>query len=128
VCWDCGGKLRRPITLLQNTIAVHNGDDQSALCSGAITSLGHNLIGDSSCIVAPQVGDLIGQADPGLGQLADDRTPGNAQYLLTSDSPAIDAANDAVCPKKDQIGRPRAPRCDIGAIEFRRRDLILATQ
>jgi hypothetical protein len=115
-------------TLLQNTIVAHNGDAQFALCTGGVTSLGHNLIGDSSCIVAPQLGDLIGQADAGLGQLTDDGTPGNAHYLLTSDSPAIDAANDAVCPKKDQLGRPRAPHCDIGAIEFRRTDVTLATQ
>ena len=116
------------ITLLQNTIVVHNGDAPFALCLGVVTSLGHNLIGDSSCIVAPQQGDVIGQADAGLGQLVDDGTPGNAHYLLISDSPAIDAANDAVCPKKDQLGRPRAPRCDIGAIEFRRTDVTLATQ
>ena len=116
------------ITLLQNTIVVHNGSDPSALCTGVVTSLGHNLIGDSSCIVAPQQGDVIGQVDAGLGQLVDDGTPGNAHYLLISDSPAIDAANDAVCPKKDQLGRPRAPRCDIGAIEFRRTDVTLATE
>jgi len=115
-------------TLLQNTIVVHNGDAPFALCLGVVTSLGHNLIGDSSCIVAPQQGDVIGQADAGLGQLVDDGTAGNAHYLLVSDSPAIDAANDAVCPKKDQLGRPRAPRCDIGAIEFRRTDVTLATQ
>ena len=115
-------------TRLQNTIVVHNGDNPSALCAGVITSLGHNLIGDSSCIVAPQQGDVIGQPDAGLGQLVDDGTPGNAHYLLISDSPAIDAANNAVCPKKDQLGRPRAPRCDIGAIEFRRTDVTLATQ
>ena len=115
-------------TRLQNTIVVHNGDATFALCLGAVTSLGHNLIGDSSCIVAPQQGDVIGQPDAGLDQLVDDGTPGNAHYLLVSDSPAIDAANNAVCPKKDQLGRPRAPRCDIGAIEFRRTDVTLATQ
>jgi hypothetical protein len=71
---------------------------------------------------------VIGQVDAGLGQLADDGTPGNAHYRLVSDSPAIHAANDAVCPKKDQLGPPRAPRCDIGAIEFRRTDVITATQ
>ena len=31
---------------------------------------------------------------------------------------AIDAANTSVCPEKDQIGQPRKPHCDIGAIEF----------
>ena len=115
-------------TLLQNTIVVHHGDDQFALCVGVITSLGHNLVGDSSCIVAPQLGDLIG-ADAGLGPLVDgDGTPGNAHYPVLPDSQAIDAANDAACTKKDQIGRPRAPHCDIGAVEFRRADVTTATE
>jgi hypothetical protein len=44
-------------------------------------------------------------------------------------SPAIDAGNDAVCPRWDQLGQRRVDipgvgtsRCDIGAIEFQPRD------
>jgi hypothetical protein len=115
-------------TLLQNTIVVHSSDDGSVEdCGGVITSLGNNLIGDpSSCIITLQPSDLTG--DAGLGQLVDDGTPGNAHYALLPDSPAVDAANDAACSKKDQIGRPRQPHCDIGAVEFRRSDVTAATE
>ena len=34
-------------------------------------------------------------------------------------SPAVDAGDDAVCPRTDQIGGKRKGPCDIGAIEFR---------
>jgi hypothetical protein len=61
--------------------------------------------------------DLTG--DPGLGTFTDNGTPGNGHFPLLATSPAIDAANNSVCPKKDQIGQPRKPQCDIGAIEFR---------
>ena len=114
--------------LLQNTILAHSSDDEFVQdCAGIITSLGNNLIGDpSSCIITLQPSDLIG--DAGLGQLLDDGTAGTAHYPLLLDSQAIDAANDAACLRKDQIGRPRRPECDIGAIEFRRADKTLATE
>jgi hypothetical protein len=105
-------------TLLENTILVHDSDDLSVLCGGAVTSLGNNVIDDPSSSCNVTVSDLTG--DAGLGQLVDDGTPGNAHYPLLPDSQAVDAANDDACLKKDQLGRPRAPRCDIGAVEFRR--------
>ena len=113
--------------LLQNTILVHSSDNEFAQdCAGIITSLGNNLIGDpSSCIITLQPSDLTG--DAGLGQLVDDGTAGKAHYPLLLDSQAIDAANDAACLRKDQIGQPRHPECDIGAIEFRA-DERLATE
>lgn len=122
-------------TLLDNTIVVHDSEDESVQdCAGLITSLGNNLIGDpfavhpffAPCNITLQPSDLTG--DAGLDDLADDGTPGGAHYPLLPDSQAIDVANDAACPKKDQIGQPRAPRCDIGAIEFRRSDVVTTTQ
>ena len=115
-------------TLLQNTIVVHNSDHGFVQdCAGLVTSLGNNLIGDPfACNITLQLSDLTGEAS--LGAFTDDGTPGNAHYALLPDSPAVDVANDAACPKRDQIGRPRAPHCDIGAVEFRRSDVILATQ
>lgn len=115
-------------TLLANTIVVHDSQDTDVQdCAGDITSVGNNLIGDpSGCNISLQLSDLTG--DAGLGQLLDDGTPGNARFPLLPDSQAIDAANDAACPKKDQIGRPRAPHCDIGAVEFRRSDVTPATE
>jgi hypothetical protein len=105
-------------TYIQNTV-VFSPDPTVLDCVGAITSLGHNLIRNpSSCLVTVQASDLVG--DAGLGELIDDGTPGNAHFPLVSTSQAIDAADDAVCPRKDQLGRPRAPQCDIGAVEFQR--------
>jgi hypothetical protein len=105
-------------TILQNTILARNtnpplGQD----CIGPITSLGNNLIGDlTGCSVVLQPSDLTGNA--GLGTFTDNGTPGNGHVPLLATSPAINAANDAVCAEKDQIGQPRKPHCDIGAIEF----------
>jgi hypothetical protein len=119
---------------LQNTILALNmapyalspSDD----CFGVITSLGTNLLGDAmGCSITPQPGDLIGISNPGVGDFTDDGTPGNGHIPLLPTSPAIDAGNDAVCPRQDQLGQPRVnipgvgtSRCDIGAIEFQPRD------
>ena len=104
--------------VLQNTILAGNvgvGMD----CSGPapVESLGTNLIGDpSGCAIDLQSDDLIG--DPGLDTFVDDGAPGHGHFPLLAISPAIDAANEAVCPVTDQIGQPRVGRCDIGAVEF----------
>jgi hypothetical protein len=106
-------------TILRNTILVHNSEDTDVQdCAGVVTSLGNNLIGDPfACGMAIQLSDRIG--DAGLGSLVDDGTAGEAHYPLLPDSQAIDAANGAICPTKDQIGRPRTKQhCDIGAVEF----------
>jgi hypothetical protein len=104
-------------TFLQNTIIVHDVQQPGYGCSGVVTSLGNNLIGDpTGCTITLQLTDFVGEAN--LGALTDDGTPGNAHYPLLPESRAIDSANDEACPKKDQIGQPRQPRCDIGAVEF----------
>jgi hypothetical protein len=105
-------------TFLQNTIVTHNAEDTFVQdCEGPITSLGNNLISDTAgCAIVLQPTDLTG--DAGLCPFTDNGTPGNGHFPLLATSRAINAANDAVCPKKDQIGQPRKPHCDIGAIEF----------
>jgi len=112
-------------TILQNTLLARNvgsirqgsGPD----CIGVVISLGHNLIGDlTGCTITLQPTDLTG--DPGLGDFADNGTPGNGHIPLLKTSQAIDAGNKAVCPRTDQLGRLRLGACDIGAIEFRHRD------
>src|SRR5262249_53079161 len=86
-------------------------------CAGTLTSGGNNLIRDPvGCAINLQPSDLTG--DAGLGPFTDDGTPGNGHFPLLPTSRAIDAANASVCPEKDQIGQPRKPHCDIGAIEF----------
>ena len=90
-------------------------------CAGSITSLGHNLIGDpTGCTITLQPSDLTG--DPGLGPFTDNGRPGNGHFPLLPTSQAIEAGNNALCPRTDQLGRRRIGPCDIGAIEFRDRD------
>jgi len=105
-------------TFLQNAILTHNAEETFIQdCDGPITSLGNNLISDTAgCNIVLQPTDLTG--DAGLDAFMDNGTPGNGHFPLLPTSPAIDAANANVCPKKDQIGQPRKPHCDIGAIEF----------
>jgi hypothetical protein len=129
-----GGGLSGSATL-QNTILALNTDtvsDDSPDCSGVVTSLGNNLFGDlSGCTIALQASDvdLEGNHDPGLGDFTDNGQPGTGYVPLLPNSLAIDAGNDAACPKKDQLGQPRmkikgvgTSRCDIGAIEFQHWD------
>jgi hypothetical protein len=105
---------------LQNIILARNtilGTGQDSDCAGPITSLGNNLIGTpSDCTITLQPTDLRG--NPGLDAYTDDGTPGNGYFPLLLTSQAIDAGNDAACPKIDQLGEPRHKPCDIGAIEF----------
>src|SRR5262249_14341216 len=107
-------------TTLQNTIVARNTDSNGIPvrdCTGTVASGGNNIIGNPvGCAIDLQPSDITG--DPGLGPFTDNGRPGNGHFPLLHTSRAIDAANDAVCPKKDQIGQPRKPHCDIGAIEF----------
>ena len=95
---------------LQNTVlALNTLQDPLAPaapdCGGPVTSLGNNLIGDpTGCTIT------LLPSDPGL--------PGEGYFPLLPNSPAIDAGNDAVCSKRDQLGEKRVGPCDIGAIEF----------
>ena len=106
-------------TILKNTIIVHDPAEPLIQdCAGPVTSRGNNLIGDlTGCTVTFQPGDLTG--DAGLAAFTDDGTPGNGHFPLLKDSQAVDAGNDAFCPRRDQIGQLRKGQCDIGAIEFR---------
>jgi hypothetical protein len=108
-----------------NTILAGNTPNE---CRGAVTSLGHNLIGDpTGCTITLQPSDLTG--DPGLDVFTDDGTSGHGYFPLLPTSQAIDAGDDAVCPRRDQLGQRRVnipgvgtSRCDIGAIEFPGKD------
>jgi hypothetical protein len=115
--------------LLLNTILAQNSFTRfpfplpgSGLdCAGSITSLGHNLIGDpTGCTITLQPSDLTG--DPGFGPFTDNGQPGNGHFPLLPTSQAIDAGNDDLCPRTDQLGRRRIGPCDMGAITFRDRD------
>ena len=123
-----GGGIQRfagAVTLL-NTLLAGNTDlgGQAPDCSGLLTSLGHNLIGNlTGCAFASTTGDQVGAGanplDPGLGPLQDNGgfTPTHALQL---GGPAIDAGDNATCAVTDQRGvtRPFGPACDIGAFEL----------
>ena len=109
----------RGTVVLLNTLLARNtpGSAGTLDCSGPITSLGYNLIDDpTGCDITLQPTDLTG--DPGLGAFTDNGSPGNGHFPLLSTSQAIDAGNNAVCLRRDQLGERRAGPCDIGAITF----------
>jgi len=126
---NSGGGLSA-IATMQNTIIAKNTAFQGPDCSGSgITSLGHNIIGTTTgCSIALQSSDQVG--DPLLGDFIDPGSPGNGRFSLRSDSPAIDAGDNAACAalSTDQLGQPRSVSgsvpldglriCDIGAAEF----------
>lgn len=126
-----GGGIRNKedtlsVVKLENTILAQNtvvgGQSIGPDCFGPITSLGNNVIGDTSdCTITLQSTDLTG--DPGLGTFTDDGIAGNGHFPLLPNSRAIDAGNNAICLSNpilatDQIGDPRVGVCDIGSIEF----------
>ena len=107
-----------PSLKLTNTIITGNqwyACEQHAAGTVSLTSGGNNLIQDGSC--SPVASDLINGAAQ-IGPLADNGGP-TFTHALSSGSPAIDAANDALCPATDQRGtnRPQGTHCDIGAYE-----------
>jgi beta-glucanase (GH16 family) len=81
-----------------------------------LVSGGHNLIQDDTC--NPVATDLI-VSDAGIGPLGENGGP-TWTHALLPDSPALDAADDLVCPATDQRGvlRPQGLYCDIGAFEL----------
>jgi hypothetical protein len=112
------GDLEMENTIVARNEFVLNGFPVGpADCSGPVTSLGHNLIGDlTGCTITLKPGDLTG--DAGLGDFTDDGAPGNGRFPLLASNPAIDVGNEMACSATDQLGPPRLGACDIGAIEF----------
>jgi hypothetical protein len=105
--------------IIKNTIIAGNDDPISGVlnCDGpAMRTLGHNLIGDGTCI-APATGDLQ-NTDPKLGLLADNGGI-TESFAPLAGSPVIDGGDNSGCPGFDQRGYPRpiAAACDIGAVE-----------
>jgi CSLREA domain-containing protein len=113
------GEVRMRDTLLAGNIdrsaPPHAPDCMQS--GGVITSLGNNLVGNTTgCAYAGAAGDRLDQA-PVLGPLGANggATPTHA---LLAGSPAIDGGS-ASCPATDQRGvaRPQGLGCDIGAFE-----------
>jgi beta-glucanase (GH16 family) len=107
------------LTLINTIIAGNSGSQcfYAPFGSGTVTatSLGHNLVSDTSCFAVAS--DLI-VGDAQIGPLANNGGP-TLTHALSPGSPAIDAADDASCPATDQRGvtRPQGSHCDIGSYE-----------
>jgi hypothetical protein len=109
---------------IRNTIAASNTAATFPDVTGALTSQGHNLIGDGTGGSGFVASDLVGSAqnpiDPRLGPLANNGGPTQTMALLPG-SRAIDAGDNTDAPEWDQRG-PGFPRIvngiiDIGAFE-----------
>jgi hypothetical protein len=100
---------------LHNTIVSGPSEPTGFACHGKVTSLDNNIFFDPACAVALLPHDRTG--DPGLGDFIDFGAPGRGFFLLSSNSQALDAGDNAACLPADQRGRLRSGGCDIGAIE-----------
>jgi parallel beta-helix repeat protein len=107
-----------------NTIFKSGASGENIYNAAHFVSAGHNLSNDPAGGdngVGPggllnQPGD-IRNTNPQLGPLADNGGPTKTMALL-SNSPAIDAGNNANAPPADQRGYFRNGTSDIGAFEF----------
>ncbi len=105
---------------IYDTILADNGADTAGPdLGGVITSLGHNLIGNTSGGSGYATSDLV-NVNPQLGPLQNNAGPTQTMALLAG-SPAIDAGDNTNAPAYDQRG-PGFPRIvngtiDIGAFE-----------
>jgi CSLREA domain-containing protein len=118
---NVAGTVRIQNSIIAGNLAATNPD-----CSGQMSSLGNNLIGNSAGCDVSQDGtnqsDLVGTQNellnPLLGPLQDNDGVTFTHALLPG-SPAIDAGSTESCPATDQRGvaRPQGAACDIGAFE-----------
>jgi beta-glucanase (GH16 family) len=113
-----GGSFVPTLTLTNSIITGNQWYACERFASGTaanVVSGGNNLVQDNSC--NPAASDLI-NPNAQIGALSNNGGPTSTHALLTG-SPAIDAANDALCPATDQRGvtRPQGAHCDIGSYE-----------
>jgi hypothetical protein len=110
-----------PTTILKNTIVALNTADEGPDIDGAITSQGHNLIGNNKDASGFAESDFVGTVDnpidPLLGPLQDNGGPTQTMALLEG-SLAIDNGDPDGAPALDQRGFARDSFPDIGAFEF----------
>ncbi len=103
-------------TLKNSIIAGNTASPEGPDCFnyGTITSAGYNLIGTTkNCAITAQIGDKFNIAAKFSSLL-----PEQGYHPLLSTSPAINTANPAWCPTKDQRGAARQGTCDMGAYEY----------
>ncbi len=101
---------------MSNTILAGNISNISSApnCKGPITSLGHNIISDTTgCTVTAGSGDKL-NVNPLLGVFL----PEYGYQTIQAGSPAINAGSGCYG-TTDQRGVTRLDACDIGAYEYR---------
>jgi hypothetical protein len=109
---------------VRDSIIAQNQAPNGPDVSGAVTSLGNNLVGDgtaSSGFTGPadQVGTSTKPMNPMLGPLQNNGGP-TATMALLAGSPAIAAGDSTNAPTTDQRGLPRQtnPAYDIGSVAY----------
>jgi hypothetical protein len=109
-----------------NTLVTGNTAPTGPDLSGALTSQGHNLIGNAAGGSGFDASDLV-NVNPLLGPLQDNGGPTPTMALLPG-SPALDAGANGNAPDTDQRGLPRVAGAalDIGAFESRGFTLAVA--
>lgn len=95
---------------IHNSLFVGNWPDACDVYAGTVTVTVNNLSDDGSCGL-PTNGTLHVSPLGDYGGLT-------WTHALAATSPALDAADGAVCPTHDQRGAARVGRCDLGAYEF----------
>ena len=112
-----GGIAKNAGTLsMQDTILAHNTAATGPNCSFTIATSDHNIVGNiTGCTIIAGTGDQL-NVDP----LIDTLSGMPPMHALQSDSPAIDAGDNSICPANDERGIPRPQNltCDIGAYEY----------
>jgi len=110
---------------LSNTIVAGNTAPTGPDCSGTFVSNGYNLIGikdGSSGFINGVSHDLVGTfAAPRnalLGPFQDNGGETNTVAITSASSPAVNAANAATAPARDQRNYVRPNAADMGAVEF----------
>ena len=102
----CGGVCTASGVSARNSIIARNVAANSPDFTGELTSMGYNLIGNTSGMVISGGPEDIVNVDPLLGPLANNGGPTNTHALLLG-SPAIDKASAVAGITTDQRGRPR---------------------
>ncbi len=115
------GGLLAGHAVLANSVLSNNlrGDvSQNCAMSGTATvsSLGHNLGSDATCVALTEPGDLFNI--PALLRPIFENGGPAPSHLPFVNSPLIDAANPTRCPSTDQRGHARRNVCDIGSVEY----------
>jgi len=124
---DGGGLFNNtadPFEVTNSLIALNQAGGVGEDCANGgaanyeFDSLGHNLLTSldtDSCEGFDATGDFL-NSNPKLGQLKNNGGP-TQTIALKKGSPAINKANKASAPKKDQRGVKRGKKPDIGAYE-----------